>query len=123
MKIYTSLMWCVKLLVFEVSLPPRLFMSLLVTISITGIENPSQIAPKNPKVINNISALSACMKMDRKEPDLFFCIVVLLIFSSKLINTPLFLCYICKTQNKNIEIVHNSIKYNSYIELYIEEDN
>lgn len=51
----------------ETSELPKLFMSLLVTKSIMGMETPSPIAPNKPIPINAISDLSACMKIELNE--------------------------------------------------------
>lgn len=42
---------------------PRLFMSLDMMRSMTGVQRPSPTAPKNPIAINNKSMPSACLKM------------------------------------------------------------
>lgn len=61
---------------------PTLFINLLVTYSTKGVVKPSPTAPMNPKAIQNISTPSACMKMDRTDPLLFFLTSVIMSFLS-----------------------------------------
>lgn len=80
-------MLCRKASWAEVGEPPILFINLLVINKTSGVEKPSPRDPNSPKIINNLSTPSACMKMDLMDPTF---IVLLLLLSLLGLFCPIF---------------------------------
>lgn len=79
----TLLIWLEKVSAVEAVAPPRLFMILPVTMSIIGMEMPSPMAPRKPKLIKTRSTPSAWLKIYPKD-EYFFFFPITVLFSSSL---------------------------------------